>query len=144
MNSDGSSKPQLSLFTETLLCLQLKPRWCSQSCNDLHLLTPCFCLARYKALKQNIVLYGFFSYILVAMICDMPYFLHLGQCQKWLVWTRTSRQDVGLYKPSSAGSSSLPAKGRGWKGPSPSLLGERLHPRGCVQLLLGNFSSPCG
>lgn len=90
---------------------------------------------------------GFFSYILVAIICDMPYlwhFLHLGQCQKWVVWPRTSRQDVGLYKPIRAGSSSLPAQGRGWKGLSPSFLGEPLHPRGCAQLLLGDFSLPFG
>lgn len=35
-----------------------------------------------------------FSYNLVAMICGMPYFLPLGQCQKWVVWARASRQGV--------------------------------------------------
>lgn len=77
------------------------------------------------------------------MICDMPYFLPPGQCQKWLVWESLQagcQAYVGLYKPGGAGSSNLPAEGRGWKGPPPSLLAEPgLHPRGCAQLLLGNF-----
>ena len=40
---------------------------------------------------------------------------------------------LALATPAELGSSNLPAKGRGWKGASPSLLGERgSHLRGCA------------